>query len=235
MGQTLNFELPYPMDPDPADVPSDMKALCDRLEVVLGQLKSGGAIPGEVRAWSGAAVPDQATYGRWVWADGAIYPTAQFPVAAGHIHPNWRTFYGQSDPGAGNFRVPDLRGLVPAGVDAMPGGQRANRVTRGYAGTVGAAGGEELHTRALAESPAPHHGVSDPGHMHTLAPNGTAFPVVLPGTGAPGGYGNGFVPGSYNRTDNGGAGISVGQAGGGGAHENLQPTAFVPYIVKLDD
>jgi hypothetical protein len=30
-------------------------------------------------------------------------------------------------------------------------------------------------------------------------------------------------------------GISIQASGGGGAHENVQPTVFVPYIVKLDD
>jgi microcystin-dependent protein len=30
-------------------------------------------------------------------------------------------------------------------------------------------------------------------------------------------------------------GVTVDVAGGGGAHENMPPTVFVPYIVKLDD
>jgi hypothetical protein len=87
---------------------------------------SVGAIPGEVKLWPNTVLPEEGTYGKWVWADGAYYPIATYPLAAAHIGSQWRTFDGASDPGVPNFRVPDLRGLVAAGLDQMPGGSRAN-------------------------------------------------------------------------------------------------------------
>lgn len=97
---------------------------------------AGGQIPGEVKLWPGSVLPSVTDYGHWAWANGAVYAVATYPKAAANISPAWRTFDGAADPGAGNFRVPDLRGLVPAGMDQMPAGARANRMTRSVAITI---------------------------------------------------------------------------------------------------
>jgi microcystin-dependent protein len=191
------------------------------------------AIPGEVKLWPGTVLPDLATYGKWVWADGAFYSVATYPLAAANIAAQWKTFAGASDPGAGNFRVPDLRGLVAAGLDAMPGGTRANRMTRAVAITIAAKTGEETHVVLVNEMPAHAHGVNDPGHGHYVKRGN-------PGTGA--GDRSQFMMNDYTgHTDDypdgiyaNATGISIQNNGGGGAHENVQPTVFVPYIVKLD-
>jgi microcystin-dependent protein len=187
------------------------------------------AIPGEVRLWSGSVLPALATYGKWVWADGAVYVVATYPIAAGHIATGWRTFGGASDPGGSNFRVPDLRGLVAAGLDAMPGGSRANRMTRAIAITLAGKTGEEQHLITIPEMPAHDHPVVDPGHFHTL-PRGSR------GSGPPSAdealnY-NGLteVLDTHPKV----TGITLQNTGGNVAHENVQPTVFVPYIVKLD-
>jgi microcystin-dependent protein len=172
------------------------------------------SIPGEIKAWPGTTLPVQGTYGKWVWADGAVYSSATYPIASGHIHPNWKTAYGQSDPGAGNFRVPDLRGLVLAGLDAMPGGTRANRMTRAVAITIANKTGEETHIITVNEMA---------NHAHIM------------GTAAAG-------SGNAGATDDGTAGYGYGNkktgtmvtGGSGAGHENVQPTVFVPYIVRLD-
>jgi len=172
----------------------------------------GGHIPGEVKLWPGSALPDTAVYGKWVWADGAVYVVATYPKAAVHIAPEWRTFAGASDPGASNFRVPDLRGLTPAGMDQMPGGARANRLTRAVSIVIAGRTGEELHVITLPES-APHF------HVTAAQYTGVGYPS--------GGYAGGGV--------SSGGGLNTNTVGGGQAHENMQPTVFVPYIVKLDD
>ena len=189
---------------------------------------SGGQIPGEIKMWPGDVLPLIANHGRWVWADGAGYDTTLYPGAARHIAPQWRTFAGASDPGANKFRVPDLRGLVPAGMDAMPAGARANRLTRSVSIVLAGKTGTELHILTLPEL-APHgHPVVDPGHAHAVETYTNTF-----GGGAGGGN-------DWNGVRNGGTylsttGVTIGVSGGGGGHENLQPTVFVPYIVKLDD
>lgn len=168
------------------------------------------SIPGEIKAWPNTVLPSQGTYGKWVWADGAVYSAATYPIAAGHIHDNWKTAYGQSDPGPGNFRVPDLRGLTLAGLDAMPGGSRANRMTRSVAITIASKTGEETHIITIPEMPRHRHGIG----------------ATAGGSGNLGAAGTGAIMNGYEKwTD---------YAGADTAHENVQPTVFVPYIVRLD-
>lgn len=170
------------------------------------------SIPGEVRIWPNTVLPLLATYGKWVWADGAAYASATYPLAAGNIAAAWKTAHGQADPGAGQFRVPDFRGLVPAGLDAMPGGSRANRMTRTVAITIAGKTGEETHVITVAEMPAHDHPFR--AQNISLTPGGdsyTFFPRDAP------------VP----RDD------LIDDRGGGLAHENVQPTVMVPYIVSL--
>jgi microcystin-dependent protein len=204
---------------------------------------AGGQIPGEVKLWPGSVLPLLADYGKWVWADGAVYDTPIYPKAAEHIAIEWRTFAGASDPGVNRFRVPDLRGLTPAGLDKMPGpGARANRLTRSVAIVLAGRTGEETHVVTIPEMPPHPHPVNDPTHGHPVTVNGGAFtPLMHAGFvyGAPdvSGYYLG-APVAVNVTAVvGGAatGITVGNNGGGGGHETMQPTVFVPYIVKLDD
>lgn len=216
------------------------------------------AIPGEVRLWSGDTLPTPGTYGLWVWADGAVYPVADHPLAADHIADQWRTFAGASDPGPSNFRVPDLRGLVPAGLDAMPGGARANRMTRAVAITLAARTGKETHVLAIGELARHGHGsVAVSGsisgatdvqgnHQHNhranhvsvvnhggnnngltgLAPPGGGTQVQLTDLG---GAHQHNVGGSFSGSG------AVPQEGSDNAHENVQPTVMVPYIVCLDE
>jgi microcystin-dependent protein len=195
-----------------------------------------GSIPGEVKLWSGTALPDEGNYGKWVWADGAWYPNVNHPLAAAHIASQWRTFAGASDPGASNFRVPDLRGLVPAGLDAMPGGSRPTppRLSRAAAIVMAAITGKETYALLPSEIAAHSHPINDPGHMHTsvaqayeAANDAPAAPVRRNWeAGAP--YATGVIGAATT-------GISVqNNTGGGGAHENVQPTVMVPYIVYLD-
>lgn len=207
-------------------------------KVPLAQLPAIGAataaIPGEIRMWGGAAIPSG--YGNWVWADGTAYPNATYPSAAANIAAAWRTFAGAVDPGGSNFRVPDLRGLVAIALDAMPGGARANRLSRAVAATLAGRTGEEYHTLSTAELASHNHGVNDPQHEHS------ASVTAAYNYGADGSE-NVEVGSPQTHIDNAGltvamsyaaTGVTVQANGGGGAHENVPPAVFVPYIVKLD-
>lgn len=191
------------------------------------------SIPGEIKAWPSATLPAQGSYGKWVWADGAIYSAATYPVAAGHIHINWRTAHGQSDPGAGNFRVPDLRGLTLVGLDQMPGGARANRMTRSVAITIAAKTGEETHIVTVSEMPAHTHAESGGGHTHLIGLETSFGAGSHPTNITPVNLGTGNTQANV-RTSGPSGGIVLANTGGGGGHENVQPTVFVPYIVRLD-
>jgi microcystin-dependent protein len=190
---------------------------------------AGGLIPGEIRIWPGGALPLVADFGKWAWADGAVYAVATYPKAAANIATQWRTFAGASDPGASNFRVPDLRGLVPAGLDAMPGGSRANRVTRSVSIVIAGKTGEELHTITIPEMAVHGHPLVDPGHVHRV----TSF-MVYDGDNS-GWRQDSLGPSTAPTTTPAQTGITIGNAGGGQGHETMQPTVFVPYIVKMDD
>jgi microcystin-dependent protein len=188
-----------------------------------------GAIPGEIRMWPGSVLPAQGTYGKWVWADGGVYASATYPQASGNIAAEWRTFGGSSDPGAGNFRVPDLRGLTPVGLDAMPGGARANRMTRAVAIVIAGRTGEETHVITVAEMANHSHNINDPGHAHTAPGDPDNYSAA--------GF-QSFALSDHTPAMDGyvrfsGTGITIQSNGGGNAHENLQPTVFIPYIVCL--
>ncbi len=193
---------------------------------------AGGQIPGEIKMWPGTVLPDPVGFGKWVWADGGTYDVALYQKAAANIATQWRTFAGASDPPASLFRVPDLRGLVPAGLDAMPGGARANRLTRSVSIVIAGRTGEEIHTITVAEMPAHTHSGGIANHTHVL---GTA----AAGSGNAGSVDDGRGGYGYGNKETGGVvgggALTLNNTGGGGAHENLQPTVFVPYIVKLDD
>lgn len=208
------------------------------------------AIPGEVKLWPSNVLPELATWGKWVWADGAAYDVATYPVAASHIAAAWKTFDGASDPGAGKFRVPDLRGLIPAGLDQMPSGARANRMTRTAAITLAAKTGKEQHALALSEIPSHSHTVNAHSHGGTTQGRNVAH-THLPGdaiisrSGSDSGYRWGTAGTiAYQRTDVGWDDPShlhainpdspgTNTQGGDNVHENVQPTVMVPYIVCL--
>jgi microcystin-dependent protein len=211
------------------------------------------SIPGEVKLWPGGVLPDPEDYGTWVWANGNVYVVADHPLAAGHIATAWRTFDGASDPGAGNFRVPDMRGLVPAGLDQMPAGTRANRMTRAAAIILASKTGKETHALVLAELAAHGHVVDSHSHGGVVAVGGAhahlsrnGFGLMTRGTSgdaAPYTWGTaGTLAYSDNSTDTHGGHQHVIPAeapgtnsqGGNGAHETVQPTVMVPYIVHLD-
>jgi microcystin-dependent protein len=202
----------------------------------------GGMIPGEIRMWSGGTLPLLASWGKWVWADGAIYQNSLYPLAAANIDAAWRTFGGASNPPAGQFRVPDLRGLVPAGLDAMPGGSRANRTTRSVAIILAGKTGEEVHIITIPEMASHNHtitntlAINDPGHSHKYygkqySPAGSvSYNTASAGDTPNFAYNSSTDDTNITLT----GGITAATQGSNNAHENMQPTVFVPYIVKLD-
>jgi microcystin-dependent protein len=146
--------------------------------------------------------------------------------------------YGAGD-GSTTFNLPDLRGRVVAGQDDM-GGSSANRLT-GLSGglngdTLGATGGSESHTLTTAQLAS---------HAHSGTTNGTSndhthgFTAIL--TDVPGAisYGGGVNSGANADSAGTTSGASADHthsftsatAGSGDAHNNVQPTIVLNYII----
>jgi microcystin-dependent protein len=124
--------------------------------------------------------------------------------------------YGVGD-GSTTFNVPDLRGRVVAGRDDM-GGTAASRLTgttMSPGGTaLGATGGEQTHTLVTSEMPSHTHALQIPtnGSANCFTPNANA-PGTLPNTST----------------------VTTASRGGDGAHNNVQPTLIVNYIIATVD
>jgi microcystin-dependent protein len=107
--------------------------------------------------------------------------------------------------------------------------------TLGFAGNgvsltprpLGATTGEETHLLTTPEMPSHGHPLTDPGHHHILDQS----IYVLNGPGAASAYGLGGTPKPV--TDTVPTGITIGSTGGGGAHNNMQPTTFLNAMIKI--
>lgn len=91
--------------------------------------------------------------------------------------------------------------------------------------TLGQTVGTETHTLLDTEMPVHNHSVTDPGHVHTV--NAGSSNGSSPGGGSQV-TGNGFAAIGSSTT-----GISIQNKGGGGAHNNVQPTTFLHAHIKL--
>jgi len=129
------------------------------------------------------------------------------------------TTYGVGD-GATTFNVPDLRGRLAAGQDDM-GGTSANRLTGQTGGVngdnLGAAGGAETQTLTTAQIPSHTHGAGS---------------YVANIQGPSGGGSSGYLGGGGNATLSKTVSGTSGATGSGGAHNNVQPTIILNYIIK---
>jgi microcystin-dependent protein len=134
------------------------------------------------------------------------------------------TTYGSGDSSS-TFNLPDLRGRVIAGQDDM-GGASANRLTNQTGGLngddLGATGGSETHALTTAQLASHTHSFSDTDSI-------TAMTFLNDGLGVNrGGSGASSSSNSISVSISG----TTGSAGSGSAHNNVQPTIILNYIIK---
>lgn len=167
--------------------------------------------PGVITDFGGTSAP----FG-WLACDGSVIAQASFPALFSAIGANWNT----GGEGAGNFRLPDLRGRATVG--AGSGSGLSPR-------TVGQTFGEEQHVLTTPELAAHNHGVTDPGHVHAE--------IGTPGAPTAGTISLVAFTSAQSRviadnTQSAPTGISINNAGGGGGHNNIQPSGVALKIIK---
>lgn len=117
-------------------------------EVMFGEV----ILPGEIKAWSGATLPDG-----YLNCDGSVVLQSSYPALFAAIGTTWNT---GGEP-ANAFRLPDLRGRALIGSGSGSG--LTNRV-------LGASGGSETHTLTTAELPEHTHGIRMQGGAGSATP-----------------------------------------------------------------
>lgn len=177
------------------------------------QVAGGNLSPtGSVTAYAGASAPTG-----WLLCFGQSLSTTTYAALFAVIG---YTYGG----GGGSFNLPDLRGRAVAGKDDM-GGASAGRLTSPINGAIlGAAGGAQSHTLSTAEMPLHGHPWRSVYYNQSTTSSGSSggFPVSS----------NGGTYGPYTGTPTNTQGQQIGGAGGGGAHNNVQPTFVLNYIIK---
>jgi len=126
------------------------------------------------------------------------------------------TAFGSGD-GSTTFNLPDCRGRVLGVV-----GQGAGLTNR----TIGSSVGAETHTLTVDEIPSHSHGVTDPGHTHTYVNNSNNQNTDNAFASETAADDNDLSQTTGSST----TGISINNTGGGGAHNNMQPTIFASSI-----
>lgn len=195
---------------------------------------AGVAIPGAVRA-NGRSIGDASSGGtelasatawplfNYLWSN---FTNTVLPVSGGgHGASAVADFAAHK-----NIQLPDLRGMVLAGLDDM-GNSAASRLTSltmtpdGISGL--ATGGSQVVTLTTAGLPAHSHTITDPGHFHTITPGTAAGAGPTAGGGVPSATAN-------QNTDTKTTGITINNStGGGGSHVNIQPTTVGTWYVCL--
>ena len=180
----------------------------------LKQLSSSMPIlkPGFIIQYASSTPPDG-----WLLCDGSAVSRTIYAALFSVIG----TTHGSGD-GSTTFNLPDLRGRVAVG--AGQGSGLTNRI-------AGSRGGAETHTLTTSEMPSHNHSINDPGHRHdTDGSNVLRWQPGYADRTAPGGNDfRGINPQIYAST----TGISINNAGGNGAHNNMQPFTVINFIIKV--
>jgi len=163
-----------------------------------------------------------------------MYGQAISRITYGALFALLGTTFGSGD-GSTTFNIPDLRGRVVAGKDDM-GGSAASRLTSSYFGgtatNLGATGGLESNTLNTAQIPSHTHTAisADAGHVHSNggasiqnAYGGTNSGSQISWAGSPNNVGTSFA----NIT------TTIANTGGGGAHNNTQPTIIGNKLLRI--
>lgn len=180
-------------------------------ETRLLELETQGSLlaAGVILEFAGAAAPTG-----FLSCNGSQIAIATYPDLYAIIG----TTYNTGGESAGNFRLPDMRGRCAVGT-----GTGSGLTTRAMAASSGA----ETVALSTSEMPSHTHSISETSHSHSNVYKvaGGAGTSIHPSL-------NGSLITSTRTTNFATTGITVASAGGASAHNNMQPSAVVNYIIK---
>lgn len=183
--------------------------------------QASGVPAGSIMPYAGSSAPSG-----WLLCYGQGISTTTYATLFAAV--------GYTYGGSGStFNLPDLRGRVIAGQDDM-GGTSANRLTNQSGGlngdTLGATGGSETHTLTSGELAGHRHFIANGNTSDTEGSLSAANYLTRRGSFAE----EGSDPDDYilagDSTD-----ASIGltsSTGSGTAHNNVQPTLILNYIIR---
>lgn len=147
----------------------------------------------------------------WLNCDGAEVSRAAFATLYGVV----RDTFGSGDAST-TFNLPDFQRRIPIGQGGVS--------VSGPANTIGSTGGEEKHQLTTAEMPAhTHTQTADHSHvMRGLTGSGSSTGAFI-NTYAPNQVASGITDTAISTLDN---------TGSDTAHNNVQPSLVVNFIIK---
>ncbi len=207
-----------------ANLNSNFAALDQRIAALESGLPAGSVVayggPSGASADGGAA----ALPSGWLLCDGSAVSRTTYASLFAAVGIN----FGGGD-GITTFNLPDLRGRTVIGV-----GHGTGLTARTLAQVVG----EETHTLAASEMPAHSHTVTDPGHLHTVVAQGSSVAAQVAVSSASSGCGVycGTQQAPLAEVTTVAAttttGVTVQSTGGGAAHNVMQPSIVLNYLIK---
>jgi len=207
-----------------ANLNSNFAALDQRIAALEAGVPAGSVVayggPSGASADAGAASLPTG----WLLCDGAAVSRTTYASLFAAIGIN----FGGGD-GITTFNLPDLRGRT-----VIAAGHGTGLTTRTLAQTVG----EEAHTLSASELPAHTHAVTDPGHSHLVVAQGSsaAAQVAVSSNASSCGVYCGTQQAPLAEVPTVAAtaptGITVQATGGGAAHNVMQPSIVLNYLIK---